>query len=127
LRREDFPKGEIEDNFSMLRLVRAQNAARNGDPYAWERLAPYETAYYDSVRKAQAESNGQDGGFLAPETWVNQLFGVLRPASILEKLPITTMQVSTRVQHIPRVTGDITIGYTAETGSLAASTFHYSQ
>ena len=35
-----FPKGTIEENFSILRMARAQNAARNGDPHAWERYAP---------------------------------------------------------------------------------------
>jgi HK97 family phage major capsid protein len=123
----DFPKGSIEENFSILRMAKAMNAYRNGDAYAWQRYAPWEKAYYDAVTKAQAESNGQDGGFLAPETWINQLYGVLRPASVLEKLPITRMSVSTRVQHIPRVTGDITIGYTAENGALTASQFQFSQ
>ncbi len=66
----DFPKGTIEENFSLLRLLAAQNAFRNGDTDAYNKIAPWEHAYYQAVSKAQAESNGQDGGFLAPETWV---------------------------------------------------------
>lgn len=121
------PRGEVLDNYSAGRLAFALSRFRDGDLLALSKFAPWESAYYDWVRKAQAESNGQDGGFLAPEEWVNVLFGILRPASFLEKFPITKMAVATRTQHIPTVTADVSVLYAAENAALTASQFQYSQ
>ena len=125
-----FPKGELNDNFSMARLIRAQTLAKQngGDFSFYKKIAPWETAYYGALAsKAQAEATGQDGGFLAPVEWINQLYNILRPASVLERLPITRMRMGTRVSHIPRVTGDVTVSYAAENATLTSSTLQFSQ
>ena len=124
-----FPRGELNDNFSIARLVRAQSLAKQtGDNGYFKKIAPWETQYYSALAsKAQAEASGQDGGFLAPEEWINQLYLILRPASILNRLPITRMRMGTRVSHIPRVTGDVTVSYAAENATLTASTLQFSQ
>src|SRR2546423_2623321 len=75
------PRGDME-NFSFARwLLAKKEELSTGKKTIY--TAPYETAYY----KAQAELNGQDGGYLAPEEWRAEYFKVLRGGLILNKLP----------------------------------------
>ena len=118
------PRGEVMDNFSVGRLC--YSLQRNGMQFV-AKDAKWEAAYYEWVEKAQGESNGQDGGFLAPEEWVNTYYGVLRPSMVLSRLPVTFRPVAFRVSQVPVVTGDVTVGYFSENASLTASQFQYSQ
>lgn len=126
----NFPRGEISDNFSVARLARAQSLYKQtGQPIS--KNAPWEAAYYEGVEKtvskAQAEAAGQDGGYLAPEEWRNELYSILRSHSVLDRLPIRRLTTSSRLVHIPVTTGDVTVSYAAENATLTDSTLQYSQ
>jgi HK97 family phage major capsid protein len=51
----------------------------------------------------------------------------LYPAQVMSRLPITRMQMGGRVQHIPKLTSQVTIAYAAENASLVASQPQFAQ
>lgn len=52
---------------------------------------------------------------------------MLYPAQIMSRLPITRMQMGGRVQHIPKLTSQVTIAYAAENAALTASQPQFAQ
>lgn len=134
-----FPRGDME-NFSMARLMMADYKAKVGQQgnSVYSRYAPWESqymeacksiAFVDPVTKATMGdmATGQDGGFLAPEEWRASLLDMLYSALISKKLPMTWLDMGTRVSHMPKITGAVTVGYTAENGSITASSPQFSQ
>ena len=133
-----YPRGEI-DNFSVARAALAQNASQNG--YlgdAWSYFAPWEKQYISAAKESKmihpiTKANmgdmvsGQDGGFLAPEQWNQQLYDFLYPSSVLGSVPITRMSVPTRVVHWPILTNNMTVYYVGENASLTASSPQFRQ
>jgi HK97 family phage major capsid protein len=125
------PRGDIE-NFSVARAALAKAKVQQGHRSAWHEIAPFEKAYLDFIAQVEFKAMGDqvsgiDGGFLAPEVWSNQFFGLLRNFSALDQLPITRYTVPARVTHLPRVSGDITVVYPGENAQITASQFKLGQ
>ena len=127
-----FPKGEI-DNFSVTRfamaLQRSQGAEGN---LAFNKWAPWESQYYYALgrysEKAQGDMvSGQDGGFLAPELWSNRFIDQIYPQLALSRLPITRVPMGTRVTHVPRLSNNIAISYSAENAAITANQAQFQQ
>lgn len=125
-----FPRGDIE-NFSVARTCLARSQELLGKSHAWDRDAPWEKAYLEALaglQKAQGEYvSGQDGGFLAPEEWSRTYFSLLRSFSVLDQLPITRLSVPARINHIPKVTNDVTQYYAGENATITTSAFQLGQ
>ena len=123
-----FPQGDL-DNFSLSRYVmameRARNTAEGGT--AFQKWAPWETQYYYAwerlaTTKAMGDMvSGQDGGFLAPELWSTRFIDQIYPQMALSRVPVTRVPMGTRVVHIPRLSSNIAITYTAEQGAITAN------
>lgn len=134
----EFPRGDY-DNFSLSRYCMAIQKAIAGYT-SWEEArntAPWETQYYaaakkikvyDPVLKAQGDMvSGQDGGFLAPEFWSTNFFDQLYASQVVTQLPITTMRMGYRVQHMPKLTTAVTISYANENAALATTQASFNQ
>ena len=134
-----YPLGDI-DNFSVARFAMAQSFAFNNvmGELAYKKVAPWETAYIeagmkdkliDPITKANMGDmvSGQDGGFLAPEQWNQQLYDLLYPSSIASVLPITRQTVPTRVVHWPVLSNNVTVYYVGENAALTASSPQFRQ
>ena len=130
-----FPRGDIE-NFSVSRWAmaseRAQHTLEGGT--AFKKWAPWESQYYYACEqlalsnKAMGDMvSGQDGGFLAPEEWSSTFIDQLYPQLALSKLPITRMNMGTRIVHLPKLTAAVSIFYAAENASITASQAQLSQ
>jgi HK97 family phage major capsid protein len=63
----------------------------------------------------------QDGGFLAPEEWSTSFIDQLYPQLALSRLPITRMNMGTRIVHLPKLTSNVSVFYSAENASITAS------
>lgn len=127
-----FPLGDT-DNFSVSRAAyaKAQSGGRM-EGRAWDMFAPWEKAYLHALAKvsykAQGDQvSGQDGGFLAPEDWNATWFGLLRSFTVLDQLPITRVSVPARIEHLPKVSGDVTVSYPGENTSPTGTTFQFGQ
>jgi HK97 family phage major capsid protein len=127
-----FPLGDA-DNFHVSRAAyaKAQSSGRMSGR-AWDIYAPWEKQYLDALSRVQYKAqgeyvSGQDGGFLAPELWNTQWFGLLRNFTVLDKLPITRVAVPYRVQHMPKVTGDVTVSYPGENNAPTSTQFNFGQ
>lgn len=130
-----FPLGDV-DNFSVSRFCYALGRQQHGDGSALRKYAPWETAYYQALEdvryypttKAQGDQvSGVDGGFLAPEAWSQRWSDLLRPFSAIDQLPIVKLSVPYRVEHLAKVTGDITVSYPGENTSTTATQFNFGQ
>lgn len=134
-----YPLGDI-DNFSVARFAMAQSFAFNNvmGELAYKKVAPWETAYIeagmkdkliDPITKANMGDmvSGQDGGFLAPEQWNQQLYDLLYPSSIASVLPITRQTVPTRVVHWPVLSNNVTVYYVGENAALTPSSPQFRQ
>ena len=133
-----YPRGDIE-NFSVARAALAQNAMQNGYMGdAWAYFASWEKQYINAAKESKmihpiTKANmgdmvtGQDGGFLAPEQWNQQLYDFLYPSSVLGSVPITRMTVPTRVVHWPILTNNMTVYYVGENAALTASSPQFRQ
>jgi hypothetical protein len=130
-----FPRGDI-DNFSVTRWAmaseRAQHTLEGGT--AFKRHAPWESQYYYACEqlalsnKAMGDMvSGQDGGFLAPEEWSASFIDQLYPQLALSKLPVTRMNMGTRIVHLPKLTAAVSVFYAAENASITASQAQLSQ
>jgi len=124
-----FPRGDI-DNFSVTRWAcateRAQHTLEGGT--AFKRWAPWESQYYYACEqlalsnKAMGDMvSGQDGGFLAPEEWSSNFIDQLYPQLALSKLPISRMNMGTRIERMPKLTSNVAVFYAAENAALVAS------
>lgn len=125
----DFPRGDI-DNFSVTRWAAAMERSQNTTEgtAAFKRWAPWESAWYAAIEKAQGDmATGTDGGFLAPETWSTNFIDQLYPAMALSSLPVTRIPMGTRVVHLPRLSSAISISYTGENAALTASQAQFQQ
>lgn len=130
-----FPRGDIE-NFSVTRWAmaseRAQHTLEGGT--AFKRHAPWESQYYYACEqlglqgKAMGDMvSGQDGGFLAPEEWSSSFIDQLYPQLALSRLPVSRMNMGTRIVHLPKLTAAVSIFYAAENASITASQAQLSQ
>jgi hypothetical protein len=124
-----FPRGDIE-NFSITRWAMAMERAANTSEGsgAFRKWAPWEQQYYGACEKLALSNkamgdmvSGQDGGFLAPEQWSTTFIDQIYPAQALSRLPVTRINMGTRVTHVPRLSSNIAITYTAEQGSITAN------
>lgn len=129
-----FPRNFDSGDFCVSRYCLAREMFPYEGSRAFAKYAPKESAYYQALDdygkeyKALGEmTSGQDGGFLAPEIWTNVFFDMLYPAQVMSRLPITRMQMGGRVQHIPKLTSQVTIAYAAENAALAASQPQFAQ
>lgn len=131
-----FPRDFDAGDFSMARYCMATELSKNtfDGNLAFQKWAPKEAAFYEALSYYGKESkalgemtSGQDGGFLAPEIWTNVFFDMLYPAQVMSRLPITRMMMGGRVQHIPKLTSQVTIAYAAENAALNASQPQFSQ
>lgn len=133
-----YPRGDIY-NFSVARYSYAQSMAQNGlNQYAVNQIAPWEKQYIEAgqrdkmvnpITKANMGDmvSGQDGGFLAPEQWNQQLYDLLYPSSIVSQLPVTIQQVPTRIVHWPVLSNNVTVYYVGENAALTASSPQFRQ
>lgn len=129
-----FPLGDI-DNFSVCRYAYAQGQHRyfGASHSVYSKLAPWETQYYEAVRalsteKAQGDQvSTQDGGALAPEAWSTQWSDLLRAFSALDQLPVSRFSVPYRINHLPKVSVDISVTYPGENNQITASQFSFGQ
>jgi len=125
-----FPKGDM-DNFRIERWAMAVERSQNTleGSLAFAKYAPWETAYYSAFQKATAgdQVSGVDGGFLAPEAWSTQFVDQIYASQALSRLPVTRMNMPTRVLHIPKLTTAITVNYGSENAALSASTAGFNQ
>jgi len=135
-----FPRGDIE-NFSVCRWAMACEKERNTNEgtAAYNRHAPWEYAYYqalesyqqskgDTWTKAQGDMvSGQDGGFIAPEAWSTSLIDQIYPSDPLSVLPITRINMGTRVVHVPRLSANIQVNWASENASLTANQAQFQQ
>jgi HK97 family phage major capsid protein len=134
----DFPRGDY-DNFSLSRYAFAKQRMEYGveSSSSMAKNAPWEHAYYeaakkititDPVTKAQGDMvSGQDGGFLAPEFWATNFFDQLYASQVVTQLPITTMRMGYRVQHMPKLTAAVSISYSNENAALATTQASFNQ
>src|SRR5262249_46378294 len=129
-----FPLGDV-DNFSVCRHAYAECQRRyfGKSSGAAKALAPWEYAYHAALeelatRKAQGEYvSSIDGGALAPEAWSKQWSDLLRAFRAVGKLPVTKLFVPYRIDHLPKVTGDVTISYPGENNPIPATQFQFGQ
>ncbi|GAC1649782.1 MAG: hypothetical protein NVS9B11_22940 [Candidatus Dormibacteraceae bacterium] len=125
-----FPKGDM-DNFRIERWAMANERAANTleGSLAYSKYAPWETAYYTAIAKANQgdQVSGADGGFLAPEQWSTQFIDQIYAAQALSRLPVTRMNMPTRVLHIPKLTTAVTVSYGSESAALSATTAGFNQ
>lgn len=125
-----FPLGDI-DCFSVARASYAQSMMPwHSD--AWQRFAPWEKAYYGALAEVGIKAlgdtiSGIDGGYLAPEFWSKQWFGLLRSFSAIDQLPVTRITVPARVAKLPRLTTDLTVSYSGENTAPTATTLGIGQ
>lgn len=126
-----WPLGDI-DNFSVSRYAYAQGRQRflNEGSAALLKYAPWETRYYQAADELAYKAQGEyvsiaDGGALAPEAWSTQWSDLLRAFSPIDQLPVTRLSVPYRIEHLPKVTGDVTIVYPGENASVTASQFSF--
>lgn len=132
-----FPRDFDPSEYSVARASMAAERERNTTEgtTAWKHYAPKEAAYIDALKVYEAKStkavgemvSGTDGGFLAPEVWSQQFYDMLYPKQILSSLPITRLPVSSRVVHIPKLTSQVAIAYSAESAALSATSPAFSQ
>lgn len=138
-----FPRG---DDFSIARMAYAMWARKaNADPHAFSKYAPREKQYYDALKastndatmtqyisgqtnvKAQSIATGQDGGYLAPEDFAADFWGILRGKSVLNSLPITYLPTDARMAHAAKMTADFVEYYSTDNQTLTASQASFGQ
>jgi len=117
------PDGDPWADFSMLKLLLAQTMApRVGWEAALKKYAPLESRWLEAVQKAQGEYvSGQDGGFLSPEVWDQRFQEMIYAAQVTSRLPLTRVSMTGRVEHVPKMTGQMTVAYSAENAALTAT------
>jgi HK97 family phage major capsid protein len=130
-----FPRDFEQGDFSVARWAYADARAKGADGYgAYKKHAPREAAYYEALsavgtnNKALGEMvSGQDGGFLAPEIWANTFYDMLYSKQVLSTLPVTRMPMGGRVEYIPKLVSQVSVGYAAENAALTASQPQFAQ
>ena len=138
-----FPRG---DDFSIARVALAMWERKfHQDVHAFSKFAPREKQYYDALNaksdgatmddyingrtnvKANSIVTGQDGGFLAPEDFAQDFWGILRGKSVLNSLPITYLPTDARMAHAAKMTADFTEYYSTDNQTLTSSQATFGQ
>lgn len=120
------PRGDL-DRWNMARFLWAKYQLRRNPGRELKNFAPWEASYLETnptFSKAQAEANGQDGGFLAPEEWSRDFSDIIRDASALRaNTDINYVTTAFRLRDIPVGNSEFTWNYLTENANLSSTNY----